>query len=152
MNKTLEKFGYPDNVLFETRHWVVLLRPEQVTLGALVVGSKTDATAFGQLDAAAFEDLAHVVQRIEPALLEQFNYQKMNYLMLMMVDPHVHFHALPRYAVPPEFDGVRFIDAGWPGPPDLGAPTALESEVFAHLRATLRAELGTTSRTAHAHY
>ena len=141
MNKTLSKFGYPGNLLFESRHWVVLLRPEQVTLGALVIGSKSDETAFGALEPGAFEDLAHVIKRIETTLKDRFNYQKINYLMLMMVDPHVHFHALPRYAVAPEFDAVRFIDAGWPGPPDLGSPTLLEAGEFENLRNTLRAAL-----------
>ena len=45
--------------------------------------------------------------------------------MLMMVDPHVHFHVLPRYAQTRVFDGVQFPDTGWPGPPDLKSATDL---------------------------
>ena len=33
-----------------------------------------------------------------------------NYLMLMMVDPHVHFHVIPRYAAPQRFEDVDFPD------------------------------------------
>ena len=49
-----------------------------------------------------------------------FACDKLNYLMLMMVDPDVHFHVLPRYAVEREFGGVRFTDPGWPKVPNLG--------------------------------
>ena len=53
--------------------------------------------------------------------------------MLMMVDPHVHFHVFPRYAGSRDLDGLTFADAGWPGPPDLksavdaGSRTALDT-------------------------
>ena len=46
-------------------------------------------------------------------------YEKINYLMLMMVDPDVHFHVLPRYQAPRTFGGATFPDTGWPGPPAL---------------------------------
>ena len=39
--------------------------------------------------------------------------------MLMMVDPHVHFHVIPRYQNAPEFASVTTTDSDWPGPPDL---------------------------------
>ena len=39
MNPTIEKFGYPGTLIGETAHWVVLLRPAQVTLGSLVVAA-----------------------------------------------------------------------------------------------------------------
>ena len=42
-------------------------------------------------------------------------YEKINYLMLMMVDRDVHFHVIPRYAGERVHEGVSFPDAG--GPP-----------------------------------
>ena len=33
---TMLKFGYPDSLVHEYAHWVVLIRPKQVTMGALV--------------------------------------------------------------------------------------------------------------------
>lgn len=49
MNATLHKFGYPGTLLHEYRHWCVLLRPAQVTLGALVLAAKSEATSFAAL-------------------------------------------------------------------------------------------------------
>ena len=42
MNPTIEKFGYPTTLIREYEHWLVLLRPEQVTLGSLVLAAKSD--------------------------------------------------------------------------------------------------------------
>jgi len=53
--------------------------------------------------------------------------------MLMMVDPHVHFHVLPRYAGARRFEGVDFDDRGWPGPPDLKAAPAITADLFSRL-------------------
>ena len=46
--------------------------------------------------------------------------------MLMMVDPHVHFHIIPRYAGERSSTAATFADTGWPGPPDLKSAIALD--------------------------
>ena len=61
-----------------------------------------------------------------------------NYLMLMMVDPHVHFHVIPRYAKPRRFADIDFPDSGWPGQPNLAAVTAISSDMQSQLRDSLR--------------
>ena len=38
-----------------------------------------------------------------------FDHQKINYLALMMVDPHVHFHVIPRYSGSRELEGATFV-------------------------------------------
>ena len=65
-------------------------------------------------------------------------YEKINYLMLMMVDPHVHFHVLPRYEGGRDFDSVDYPDAGWPGMPALGEAVALDDAAIARMTARLR--------------
>jgi diadenosine tetraphosphate (Ap4A) HIT family hydrolase len=119
MNSTLETFGYPNSVIGESEHWAVLLRPKQVTVGSLVLASKNGALAFGALPRLAYADLGVMTAKIESMLKAAFAPDKINYLMLMMVDPHVHFHVLPRYAVAREVDGRSFTDTAWPGPPDV---------------------------------
>lgn len=119
-NATLEKFGYPETVIEEGRYWVVLLRPAQATLGSLVLICKEPAQTFSALSQDAFADLKEITGRIERSLKRAFDYEKINYLMLMMVDPDVHFHVIPRYSGQRQFAGTVFHDTGWPGPPDLG--------------------------------
>jgi diadenosine tetraphosphate (Ap4A) HIT family hydrolase len=119
MNTTMRKFGYPDSLVREFDHWAVLVRPAQVTLGSLVLAAKSDATAYSDLPDVAFAEQAVAVRAIESALREFCDYERINYLMLMMVDREVHFHVIPRYSGPREWEGLAFPDAGWPGPPQL---------------------------------
>lgn len=131
MNITIEKFGYPQTLIAEYQHWVVLLRPQAVTLGSLILAAKGDSTTYGALPAAAFAEQGQVVADIETALSQAIGYEKINYLMLMMVDPHVHSHVIPRYAVPSVHDGVSYADAGWPKLPDLTSGRILSTEEIA---------------------
>lgn len=133
-NETMLKFGYPDSLIREYEHWAVLLRPAQVTLGSLVLAARSDATAFGQLPPGAHAELASVTGDIEATLREQIAFEKINYLMLMMVDPHVHFHVFPRYAGSRTMGDVTIGDGGWPGPPDLKSAQELGAEAFGAIR------------------
>ena len=119
MNVTVEKFGWPATLVKEFEHWVVLARPAQPTLGSLVLAAKSDVTAFGDLPAEAHAELKQATAAVESALSRAVNYAKLNYLMLMMVDPDVHFHVIPRHSGTRRLAGLELPDAGWPGPPDL---------------------------------
>jgi diadenosine tetraphosphate (Ap4A) HIT family hydrolase len=139
MNATIEKFGWPATLVAEFDHWLVLLRPAQPTLGSLVLAANSGATAFGELPAEAHADLKVVTGAIEAALSRFTGYAKLNYLMLMMVDPHVHFHVIPRYEGTREWGGMTFTDAGWPAVPQLGEAVKLEPPQCDALVAELRA-------------
>ncbi|TVV75059.1 HIT family protein [Sphingomonas solaris] len=133
MNATIGKFGFPATLVREYAHWVVLLRPAQPTLGSLVLAAKSDATAFGDLPAAAFAELAVVTAAIEHALGAAVRYDRINYLMLMLVDPHVHFHVIPRYDGEREGRGLTIADAAWGKPPALGEARALDADEQARM-------------------
>jgi diadenosine tetraphosphate (Ap4A) HIT family hydrolase len=133
MNPTMEKFGYPGTLLREFAHWIVLLRPAQVTLGSLVLAAKGNATAYSSLLNDAFTEQAEAIRAIEAALAAFARYERINYLMLMMVDPHVHFHVIPRYSSARSWNSIEFPDSGWPGPPQLGSAVALSSDQIAEM-------------------
>lgn len=139
MNATIRKFGYPDTLIHEYQHWVVLLRPQQVTLGSLVLACKEPVQQFHQVSAAGFAELGQAVTAIETGLPSLVAFEKLNYLMLMMVDPDVHFHVIPRYPEAVSFDGVAFADHGWPGPPALAQVTETDAAGNAALVSRLKA-------------
>lgn len=139
INATMAKFGHPHTMIAETAHWTVLLRPQQPTLGALVLVCREPATAFGQLSPAAFTDLQVAVAGVEAMLARFVGYRKINYLMLMMVDPDVHFHVIPRYDGARAFGGVEFPDSGWPGPPALSPAVTLSADQRDAMVADLKA-------------
>jgi diadenosine tetraphosphate (Ap4A) HIT family hydrolase len=138
MHDTAVKFGFPDTLIKDYSHWVLLLRPQQCTLGASVLVAKSEATSFSDLPVEAFTEMSRVVSDIERVLKARFDFKKINYLMLMMVDPQCHFHVLPRYAVAQHYMGAVFADAGWPGPPDLKSSAAIGDQVRDDLILELR--------------
>ena len=138
MNNTIEKFGYPATLVREYAHWVLLVRPAQVTAGSLILAAKSDATAYGALPPAAFTEQGVIIAELEQKLRETVKMDKINYLMLMMVDPHVHFHIFPRYRGARSFAGLMLTDHGWPGPPDLKSAVELDSIAFGQAVEALR--------------
>jgi diadenosine tetraphosphate (Ap4A) HIT family hydrolase len=138
-NATELKFGDPEGRVAQTQSWTVLLRPRQPTLGSLVLVCREPVRAFSDLSAGAFTDLSHVVQGVERTLRQVVDYERINYLMLMMVDPDVHFHVIPRYSAPRHFADVEFPDTSWPGPPALEPAIVPAIDVRTALLARLRA-------------
>lgn len=138
MHDTARKFGWPQTVIHAGQHWTVLLRPQQATLGALVLCANQPVTAYGDLPSEAFAEQGELVRSIESLLKTAVNYDRINWLMLMMVDPHVHFHVIPRHETPRTFEGTTFVDAGWPALPQLGGGVApddvLRDKLIRHLR------------------
>ena len=98
-HETLLKFNYPNTLLREYQHWAVLLRPKQVTVGSLVLICTEDARSFPAISAGGVaQEMQTVTRDIETTLKQILAFDKINYICLMMVDPQVHFHVLPRYA------------------------------------------------------
>ena len=128
-NPTFFKFNGPATVIANYAHWSVLVRPKQCTLGALVLVANGPATQFSDLPSEAFQEQEQVIRDIEQVLSTQFGYDKINYLMLMMVDPNVHYHVIPRYSGPAHFESWTLEDGGWPGQPDLAGGSAEEALV-----------------------
>jgi diadenosine tetraphosphate (Ap4A) HIT family hydrolase len=138
VNQTAKKFGHPDSLVKSFEHWHILVRPAQPTLGSLVLVCSDAADHFGGISREASSELQRATA-IERVLGESFQYDKINYLMLMMVDPDVHFHVLPRYAKERAYQGMTFVDASWPGPPDITSANEFPAEVKQFLISDLRA-------------
>ena len=79
-NATETKFGDPDTRIAQTACWTVLLRPKQPTLGSLVLVCREPVRAFAELSLEAFADLRATVRRVEFALREVVEYERINYL------------------------------------------------------------------------
>lgn len=126
----------------ECGFWSVMVRAEQVTLGALVLVNRRDALAFSALPLEDFASLQETVRRAEAALAATVGFEKLNYLMLMMIDPNVHLHMLPRYEGAKRFAGQSFPDASWPSPPDLTRFTIPSPDAKRELVAILRRAWG----------
>ena len=114
-----EKFKTEELKIYETEYWLWSLRPHQSTLGASILSLKRECPTLGNVKVEEFEDLKKMINVIEDTMKETFNYDIMNYLMLMMVDKQVHYHVIPRYERESEFDGDIWKDSCWPSLPNL---------------------------------
>lgn len=135
--KILEKFGYPETLIKSYEYWNLLLRPNQSTFGALVLVAKSEVRHFPDLEVGAFSELKRITAQIENNLSKRFDFQKINYQMMMMVDPEVHFHILPRYDSHVVFSNIEFEDVFWPNPVDLSSNLDVSESVFEELKRVL---------------
>ncbi len=119
LKDTLKKFGYPRTLIKEYKHWLLLVREQQLTLGSMILICKEEKHNFHEISNNATSELSIVTKDIELSTQKAFNYDKINYNMLMMVDPEVHFHVIPRYSKDTNFNAINFVDADWPKPVDF---------------------------------
>ena len=131
--ETLKKFAYPQSLVKEYGHWLLLCRYQQPTLGSLILICKEEKTSFSEISQESFAEFGDIIKEVEPKLKSLFGLDKINYLMLMMHDPEVHFHIIPRYARDVKFDGVVFRDTGWPNAASLRDITEIGPETFDRL-------------------
>ena len=119
MNEFKSKFKTDEFLIYDSKYWVWSLRPVQATIGAGVLSLKRECPVLSELNQEEFSDLNDIIKVIEITLKKTFNYDIMNYLMLMMVDKQVHYHIIPRYERTIDFAGTSWKDSGWPGVPNL---------------------------------
>lgn len=137
-----EKFNIQDYTIYETDHWIWSLRPLQGTVGAGVLSLKRPCPVLSEVLKDEFADLDQMIKVIEGTLKRTFNYDIMNYLMLMMVDKQVHYHVFPRYEHNVSLGNKSYTDQNWPKPPELaGEPLSDQemTEIFTEIKKNIGA-------------
>ncbi|SFR57181.1 HIT family protein [Litoreibacter janthinus] len=109
-----EKFDAEQMKVFETNFWMVVVRHKQITLGSCVAICKRQISSFSDLSADECEDLQRVYSKYEGLCGRAFGAKQFNYLALMMKDPHLHFHMIPRYPEGVHFEGEDWRDESYP--------------------------------------
>jgi diadenosine tetraphosphate (Ap4A) HIT family hydrolase len=114
-----DKFRIGELSLASEIDWTLSLRPWQLTLGSMIISVKKPIATFAEVaDGDGFLKLVALAERIS---LKTFGASKVNVVCLMMQDPIVHFHIIPRYAAPVDRFGLEWIDVDWPKPPNFRA-------------------------------
>ena len=138
MNATLRRFNYPSSLIKEYVHWVVMVRPAQLTLGCTIIAAKSGCTSLGDLTPEEAAELPRVIGDFERTVRRLAPASKFNYLALMMVDPNPHFHAIPRYGAEVQFGGIVFSDVAFPNTPVLIPVRELTTEQLEGVRRWLQ--------------
>lgn len=110
----MKKFKPEKNIIKEFDYWVVLLREKQVTLGASVIILKREIQSLSQLTAEEAAEFPKVLQWFENLCTNLFVAEKFNYVVAMMKDNFVHYHAFPRYSKVFTKYGIEWKDVSWP--------------------------------------
>jgi len=120
LEKFQAKFRVAELLVLDSGAWSWSVRPGQPTLGAGVLSLNRPALQLSDVSASEMAELAGLIRTLEQTMKAAFDYNIMNYLMLMMVDHHVHYHVIARYDGVRQFAGLEWLDNGWPGLPVLG--------------------------------
>ena len=128
-NKTVTNFEYDKYLIKDYKNWILLLNKNQFTFGSLVLICKDDVISFSDITLSSYNEMKHIIEDIESKLKLVIPYEKLNYLMLMMVDPNVHFHILPRYSKL-IYKEKEYTDFGWPGKPNLDKKVEIEKNTM----------------------
>lgn len=129
MDSFNKKFKINQLLIATVGAWRVSLRPEQPTVGSLVLSLGRKCTSFSDLTEKEAIDLGRAFKLIESKLNNTFQPQKINYLALMMLDEQVHYHVLPRYQGIVEVGLREMQDSCWPRIHDLKPLNISDSEL-----------------------
>jgi diadenosine tetraphosphate (Ap4A) HIT family hydrolase len=132
-----DKFNPETMTLKEFKHWIVVLRPKQQTLGDAVIILKNEHSFIGEASCDEFAEFPQVVAWYEEKCKKLFGAEKFNYLAAMMKDNFVHFHAFPRYSSQKNYCGITWEDVDWPRPVTPGGVVPAD-EVVKSLLADFR--------------
>ena len=108
-----EKFGIEQNIIFQTKYWNWSLRPLQPVVGSGILSANFPVERMSDLPVEAGEDLIKMMKIIENTLKKAVGMELMNYVMLMLVDHHVHYHVIPRFSGKVTINGKTFTDEFW---------------------------------------
>lgn len=143
MKDILTTFNFKNLLIKEYKNWYLLLRDSQITLGSLVLIEKNFHTKLSKISSESFEEFGVIVREIEMVLNNLFQYEKINYLMLMMKDNEVHYHIIPRYSKIKSYESFGFNDFGWPGLPDFANSNDIDMNTKLNIKESIQIKINT---------
>lgn len=112
----LKDYNFGD-FLCQTAHWIVFLAPNQSNLGTCVVALKRHHNTLTGLTSEEWDEFIELVEKMEKVLRQSFDSTLFNWGCLMntfyledTLDPHLHWHFIPRYNHPVQLAGHTFED------------------------------------------
>ncbi len=128
-------------VVLPNEFWTLVLNENQATLGRVFFALNRHETDIAALTDAEVLSLWAFVRETKAALAALFAPDHFNFMFLMNLTPHVHFHIFPRYASSREFAGQGFLDSRYGDHYDPAESRALDASTEAALIIALRRAL-----------
>ena len=128
-------------VVLQNDFWTLVLNENQATLGRVFFALNRHETDIARLSDAEVLSLWAFVRETKSALAALFAPDHFNFMFLMNLTPHVHFHIFPRYAGSREFHGQTFTDSFYGDHYDPAESRTLDTDAEAELISVLRRAL-----------
>ncbi|GEM_PF-955987 len=113
------KFKIDDLEIAQSEGWILSLRPNQITLGSMVISSSEGFLNYSSIGEESYRGFFKMLSMAEEVSDKVFGSKRVNSISLMMKDPIIHYHIIPRYPSPVQFSGREWIDESWPAPPNF---------------------------------
>ena len=111
----MSKFKPDIRCIKEFKYWIVCIRGKQRTLGDVVILLKRESTTVAGMLPEEAAEFPSVVKWYEDLCTKNFGAVKFNYIIMMMKDNFVHYHAFPRYDKNISMFDMEWKDEDWPG-------------------------------------
>lgn len=110
----MRKFKPAENTIKEFENWIVVIREKQVTLGACVILLKRQVSSLSEMTESEASEFPKVINWYERKCQNCYGAEKFNYVVAMMKDNFVHYHAFPRYSFVIHKYEKEWKDQDWP--------------------------------------
>ena len=107
----MKKFRPEELCIKEFKYWIVCVRQKQTTLGGVVILLKRETENVSGMLPEEGAEFPKVIKWYEDLCKEKFGAVKFNYMIMMMKDPFVHYHAFPRYDKKVNLFDIEWEDA-----------------------------------------
>ena len=130
----MSKFKPDMRCIKEFKYWIVCIRGKQATLGDAVILLKRETPSVSGMLPEEGAEFPEVVKWYENVCTEKFGAVKFNYIIMMMKDYFVHYHAFPRYDKDIKLFDMQWEDNDWPGAINFKEGIVLDEEKLNEIR------------------
>lgn len=130
----MSKFKPDTRCIKEFKYWIVCIRAKQTTLGDAVILLKREIPNVGNMLPEEGAEFTEVVKWYEDLCIKKFGAVKFNYVIMMMKDNFVHYHAFPRYDKDINMFNIDWKDTDWPSAVSIKEGTVLEEDKLIEIK------------------
>ena len=130
----MSKFKPEKRCIKEFEYWIVCIRGKQATLGDAVILLKRETPSVAGMFSEEATEFPKVIKWYEEVCVKKFGAVKFNYIIMMMKDYFVHYHAFPRYDKDVNLFDIEWKDVDWPGAINFKGGIELNEEKLNEIR------------------
>ena len=130
----MSKFKPETRCIIEFKYWIVCIRGKQATLGDAVILLKRETKSVSGMLPEEGAEFPEVIKWYEDTCINKFGAVKFNYIIMMMKDYFVHYHAFPRYDKNVKLFDMDWLDSDWPGAVNFKEGVVLEEEKLLEIK------------------